>query len=398
MRYKYRIYPNKDQENLMVSMGGATRFIFNHFLKRNSDQYAIDKKFVWYYEMAKELTVLKHTSGYEWLYETPNQCLQQSLRDLNAALKNLKHGASFPRFKSKYLTPISFRFQQYVELDPSKKKVNLPMLGDVKIVMDRALPSRFTGVTVYRNNIGHWYVSFVVERQELLLVDEISSSTGVDVNSEFTALSNGDLRPNIRPYKKYQKKIKQLQRELSRKQKGSNNRKKAKQRLARASMHLANQRKDQIHKNSNRIAKDYDLVSVETLKIDAMKRKSKGAAKAIQDTAWATFLLALEYKCRLYGHHFQKINQWLASSKTCSACGTKQSIPLDIRQYTCPCGLDIHRDTNAAINIDNWGRQQWFVNSKTGQELPSVPVDSLVEILSSDGTSATEMKQESTAL
>jgi putative transposase len=348
--------------------------------------------------MAKELTVLKHQSGYEWLYETPAQCLQQSLKDLNQAFKNLKHGAKFPRFKSKYLTPISFRFQQYVTLDLSQKKVNLPAVGAVKIVMDRDLPSRFTGVTICRDNIGHWYASFVVERQELPLIDEISNSVGVDVNSEFTALSNGDLIPNSRPYKKYQKKIKQLQRDLSRKQKGSNNRKKAKQRLARASMHLANQRNYQIHMNSNRIAKDYDLVSVETLKIDEMKRKSHAVAKAIQDVSWATFLLALEYKCRLYGHHFQKINQWLASSKTCSSCWAKQIIPLDIRQYTCPCGLDIHRDTNAAINIDNWGRQQWSLNTKTGQYLPSVPVDSLVEILSSDGISATEMKQESTAL
>jgi len=159
-------------------------------------------------------------------------------------------------------------------------------------------------------------------------------------------------------------------------------------------MKIANIRKDANHKLSNRIAKDYDLVSIETLRIEEMKKKSKPAAKAIADTGWSSFLSMLAYKCQLFGHHFFKISQWLPSSKTCSACGNKQDIPLKIRIYNCSCGLTLHRDVNAAINIGNWGYQDWMCNSKSGWESPKVPVDSFLEILASDGVSSSDMKRE----
>jgi len=130
-----------------------------------------------------------------------------------------------------------------------------------------------------------------------------------------------------------------------------------------------------------------------------MKKKSKFAAKAIADTGWASFLAMLLYKCPLQGHHLIKINQWLPSSKTCSSCGNKQDISLNIRWYDCPnCGISVHRDTNAAINIDNFGFYQWSYDNKPGQELPKVPVDSFLEILSSDGITSTDMKREACVL
>ena len=45
LRYKYRIYPTKIQEQLMISVGGTTRFLYNYFLKQNIDQYKIDNIF-----------------------------------------------------------------------------------------------------------------------------------------------------------------------------------------------------------------------------------------------------------------------------------------------------------------------------------------------------------------
>jgi putative transposase len=60
----------------MTSVGGAVRFLHNHFLKVNIDQYNQDKTFVWQFAMSKQLTELK--TQHPWLNETYSQVLQQS--------------------------------------------------------------------------------------------------------------------------------------------------------------------------------------------------------------------------------------------------------------------------------------------------------------------------------
>ena len=394
-RYRYRIYPTPAQEQQMRSVGGAVRYLYNHFLKINIDEYQLTKKFVWQFDMCKQLTELKKHNP--WLSDTYSQVLQQSISDLDTALKNIKKtGAGFTRFKSKYTTPVSFRYQQNVRVD--NNKLYLPKIGDIKIILHRDLPT-FKGVTVTQTPRG-WYASFVVDVAELPLVDQIARPVGVDVNSKFTALSTGELVPNPKPLVKKQARIKQLQRKLSRKQKASRNRLKAKTRLARTHDQVRCQRLNHIHQTSARITKSHDLVSVETLKIEEMKRKSKPAAKCIADAGWAMLIGALAYKCQMQGHHLVKINQWLPSSKTCSACGTRKShMDLKQREYHCDeCGITQHRDTNAAVNIRNWGHQQWTIDH-AGQELPQAPVDVMADILTHWGEmSASTMKQEATAL
>ena len=406
LRYKYRIYPTNSQEQQMILVGGSVRFVYNYFLKSNIDQYrpistnidqyAIDKKFVWYFDMNKQLTQLK--KQYIWLNETYSQVLQQSTKDLDQALKNIKHGAGFPHFKSKYTTPISFRYQQHVSIIDSKY-VRLPKIGNIRIKMHRELPSNFTGCTISQTPRG-WYISFIVGIDEKTLVDDISKPVGIDLNSQNIALSNSELIANPRPLKSAQPKVKKLQRNLSRKQKGSKNRGKAKNKLARLHNKIKNQRLDHIHQTSARIAKDHDLVSVETLKIDQMRQSNKYTAKAIADAGWAMLINTLTYKCQLLGHHLIKINQWLPSTKQCSGCqAKKKSMPLHIRIFICDkCGLIIHRDVNAAINICIWGYQQWLIKyGKTGQELPNGPVDVIWDILvNHNKITQSQTKQEAT--
>jgi putative transposase len=398
LRYKYRIYPTAEQAQQLISAGGAVRFVYNHFLKVNIDQYQFDKTFVWYAGMCAQLTTLKKT--HVWLKDTYSQSLQQSAKDLDAALKNMKKmGAGFPKFKSKYTTPISFRYQQHTKISSDGRWLHLPKIGDVRIKLHRHLPSAYSGVTITQTSRG-WYASFVVDVAELDLVEDVTNPVGVDVNSQYTALSTGELIVNPKPLKKKQHKIKQLQRVLSRKQKASKNRLKQRRLLARAHDQVRCQRLNHVHQTSARITKSHDLVSVETLKIEQMKRKSKLVAKAIVDAGWAMLLSAIAYKCTRRGVHFIKINQWLPSSKTCSACGQRKAqMPLNQRAYACDtCGHVQHRDVNAAMNIKNWGHQQWSIDHAR-QELPEAPVDVTWDALTNWGeTSQSHVKQEATAL
>ncbi len=73
----------------------------------------------------------------------------------------------------------------------------------------------------------------------------------------------------------------------------------------------------------------------------------------------------------MQGKHLVKIDQWFASSKTCSCCGYKMdTLPLSVRNWTCPaCSVELDRDVNAAINI----RQQGII--KLRAEGLSVPAN-----------------------
>jgi putative transposase len=398
LRYRYRIYPTTSQETAFKQVGGSVRFLYNHFLKTNIDQYQLDKKFVWYFDMNKQLTALKKEKT--WLKDTYSQVLQSSIKDLDVALKNMgKMGAGFPLFKSKYTTPVSFRYHQHTRISEDGRHLHLPKIGLVRIVLHRGLPSAYSAVTITQTPRG-WYASFVVDVRESTLVADVHYPVGVDVNSEYTALSTGELIRNPRPLSKKIRHIKNQQRKLCRKTKRSKNRHKQRMKLARIHDQVRCQRLDHAHQTSARITKSHDLVSVETLRIEEMRRKSKPVAKAIADAGWAQFLSACAYKCTRQGHHFIKINQWLPSSKMCSACGVKKShMPLNQRTFTCDaCGHSQHRDLNAATNIRNWGHQQWCIDHARWDP-PEVPVDVTADVLTNWGeTSASTMKQEAVGL
>jgi putative transposase len=63
------------------------------------------------------------------------------------------------------------------------------------------------------------------------------------------------------------------------------------------------------------------------------------------------FVQMLEYKCLLAGKELVTLDE-RDTSKTCSGCGHKQSMPLYKRTYRCGnCGLVMDRDENSAVNI-----------------------------------------------
>jgi putative transposase len=100
--FKFRIYPNGEQEFLMAKHFGACRFVFNHYLNRRKESYLEDKTSLNYYDNANDLTQLKKDENFNWLKEINSQSLQSSLRNLDTAYgKFFRKQTKFPRFKSK---------------------------------------------------------------------------------------------------------------------------------------------------------------------------------------------------------------------------------------------------------------------------------------------------------
>ena len=174
--------------------------------------------------------------------------------------------------------------------------------------------------------------------------------------TDFAILSNGEKHDNQRFTKRYEKKLAKLQRQMSKKVNGSNNKNKLKVKVQKVHDKITNSRKDFIHKLTNQITKDFDVICIETLKSSNMM-KNRRLSKAIADVSWFEFARQLEYKASWRGKYLVKIDQWFPSSKLCFSCGAKvKKMPLNIRKWTCKeCNVTHDRDINASKNIEVQG-------------------------------------------
>ena len=125
--YKYRIYPTKEQEDLFLKHFNNVRFIYNWGLEKKIKEYEQNNKSLSYFNLAKELTVLKQNKQYSWLYEVANSSLQQSLRHLdNAFTKFFREKKGFPKFKSKKNNKQTYTLPIGVKIDFDTQRIYLP--------------------------------------------------------------------------------------------------------------------------------------------------------------------------------------------------------------------------------------------------------------------------------
>lgn len=130
-----RLYPTQEQEILMYKHIGSMRFIYNWALDKQIKYYKNTKKKLSTAELGEELTVLKNTDDFKWLYEVSNATLKESIRDLEKAYKNFFNGSRFPKFKSKKKSRLSF-YRVYDRMHFKNDFANLEKIGKVKYKAD----------------------------------------------------------------------------------------------------------------------------------------------------------------------------------------------------------------------------------------------------------------------
>ena len=141
--YKFRIYPNRTQENLINRTLGCARFVFNHFLAVRRDEWKANHNSLTYVKTSKLLTDLKKREETAWLSEADSMALQESLRNLDRAFQNFfAKRARYPRFKSKHSHNQSYRTRNQTNgIRIIDKRIKLPKIGLVRIKQSRDFDS-----------------------------------------------------------------------------------------------------------------------------------------------------------------------------------------------------------------------------------------------------------------
>ncbi len=349
--YKYRIYPTKPQRELIRKHCGCVRFVYNLALEAKKVAYDSYKSNLTAYDIIKQLPDLKE--GAPWLKECNSQSLQQSIVNMDTAYTNFFKGPSrFPKFKKK-TGKGSFNIPQNVKVKDGK--LSIPKFKEgIKTNMHRCIDGVIKQATVSYTPTDKYFVSILCDNGKALPAQSpIISSTAIGIDlgiKNFAITSNGQTFANPKYLRKSEKKLKYYQSKFSR-YKG----KRTKHRAATLYEYVANQRKDNLHKVSNKLIGENQTVCIETLKVNNML-KNHCLAKSIGDAGWGMFVEMLEYKANWYGKNVVKIGTFEPSSKTCSKCGqVNKELTLKDREWDCKvCSSTLDRDLNASINIKNF--------------------------------------------
>jgi putative transposase len=353
--YKFRMYPNKQQEASLDLTLDTCRHLYNTALADRKNAYELEGISRRYEDQAAMLTAEKKDGNFKSVF---SQVLQDVLRRLDKSFKaffmRLKAGEKpgYPRFKGEGWYK-SFTYPQ-VGFKLEGSKLTLSKIGSIRIFKHRKVEGKIKTCTIKKDNLGHWYATLVSEIEDVSPI-EPKTAIGVDLGlKSLVALSTGETIEYPRYYIQSENKLAIAQRNFSRKKKGSANRRKAKAKVAKLHQKIQTHRDEFLHQVSRKLVDSPDLIVFENLNILGML-KNHHLAKHIQDHAWGKLIQFTESKAAKAGKVVELVDARYTSQK-CSKCGTMvPKTPAD-RIHLCPkCGLEMDRDINASLNIRTLG-------------------------------------------
>jgi putative transposase len=363
--FQTELAPNNIQRTLFLKNAGAARYTYNWGLTQKKLAMDAKTKIPNNIELHRRLNALKPVE-LPWMYEVSKCAPQEALRNLDKAFDNFfrkckakktgKHKGKlgFPRFKSKKKGIGGFRLTGTIKV--MSDRIQLPRLGTIRLKERNYLPTdaKILNASV-RERAGRWYVAVQVEMEMPEPPVKPVAIVGVDLGIKTLAVcSDSEVFENPKALGKNLKRLKKLGRLVSRKEKGSRNRRKAADRLAKFHKKISDIRKDTIHKITSHLTKTKSVVVIEDLNVSGMM-KNHCLARAISDVGFHELRRQLEYKGGWYGCQVVVADRFFPSSKTCCECGQiKTDLTLSDRVYVCPCGNEIDRDLNAAINLERY--------------------------------------------
>ncbi len=365
LSYKFRLYPNKEQEEMLNNTLELCRQTYNALLEELNKQKKIDRKKIQHkiVELKKSKPELKEVYSKTLQYECYR--LFSNLRALSSLKKKGKKIGRL-RFKGKgWFRTFTYNQSGFkIELTGKRcQTLHLSKIGNIRIRMHRNIKGNIKGIIIKKYPSGKWYAYLQVENKSKQIEQKpIKSAIGIDLGIEYFTMDNNGVYTKYPLFLKNSlKKLAKEQKRLARKKKGSKNWEKQRIKLSRIYEKIVNQRDNFLHQLSRKYVNAYDCICVEDLDIKSLVRISYNA-RNILDSSWNRFIQYMSYKALSAGKTLVKVEA-RGTTQKCSNCGRIIPKKLWNRKHKCSCGLELDRDHNSAINILKLGLQ------KIGQEL-----------------------------
>ncbi|HUZ79699.1 MAG TPA: transposase [Thermoplasmata archaeon] len=359
---KYRLYPFPNQERELLRQFEELRLLWNHALEQRQEAWRKEKRSVSYVGQCRDLARWRayDKDGIGRVY---GHVAQETLARLDDSFKHffrrMKEGGKpgFPHFKRAVTSMCYPDSNGSATVVPGRNgtwRLRLSKVGELPVKVHREPPEgRVKTCTVQREG-DRWFAvpTYEVADPAPPFNSPPTSAVGVDLGlSHLAVLSTGEAVESPEFLGKSEQRLARAQRVVSRRKKGSHNREKAKLRVVRCHAKVRDQRRDFAHKVTTGWAQRHDLIAFEDLSVTSMLGNGH-LSKSISDAGWGMLRQMAAYKeARCSGRYVEVPAK--GTTQTCSKCGHLADPPLTLkdRTYSCPCGLRLDRDLNAAKNI-----------------------------------------------
>lgn len=341
------------------------RFVWNLAVEQHSRWRPGRKSVPGWVEQCRQLTQAR--AEHAWLVAGSVMVQQQALQDFAQAMANYFAGTHRrPTWRKagrdEGFRVVALRPGQIRRLNRHWGQVFIPKAGWVRFRWSRTVPQA-RSFRVKLDRAGRWHIAFAAIPAPIDgpgTGDVVGVDRGIAVSA---ALSTGETLVCPRLSDGRQRRLKALQRRLVRARRGSKRRAHVRSAIARLKAREVDARKDWVEKLSTDLARRFDAIRVEDLRVQNMTRSAKGTmiepgrnvrAKAglnreILASGWGMQVKRLEQKAP---GRIEKINPAFTSQR-CSACG---HVAAENRKnqaaFACTaCDFACNADVNAARNI-----------------------------------------------
>lgn len=421
--YRVRIYPTKEQVEVINKHLDAYRFVYNYYLGILSDCYNYvdgvgissykkdeednrDKTLLSDFDCKYHISrILFKQQKYAFLEPINKAFLQNAINQVHLSFKNMrKINAGYPKFKSRFDTRQGMLFTKlsnknlingkYLTLFKGLK--NIRLCDSTKYIEQiNKYKDTIRGVRIVREKADVYFacITLDIPEDQTEKHPKTGKSVGIDLGFKTLATtSEGEKYDPLYLVKKNEKRYLKLQRDFSRKKVKSNNKTKNRHMLAKVNFDMSNFRDNYYYNICNELVRKYDTIYIEDLDLNEMKKleeksyKFKGKKKKtnrekakirrrISEVSLGDFVLKLQYMAKKHDKEVIKVDRYFASSQICHKCSYKNEEVgqnLNIREWTCPnCNEHHDRDINASINILMRGmqvKQELEVNEVLGEQ------------------------------
>lgn len=367
--FRFKLDPKPEQEDLFRQFAGVCRLVYNLALEQRSTWGRSHR--IGYVLQAADLTRLR--ADFEWIRAVPVACKQQALRDLDKAFAGFFAGRTrYPKPRRKGVSDtfrVPGRDVEVRRLNNKWSAVWLPKIGWVRFRDTRAMFGKLLNVTVSSGSCG-WMISFTRETEHEAPAND-APPVGIDRGvANALALSTGEMIVAPTSFDVIERRRRKAQRVLARRKRGSKRYARQRARVAKLHARTGRIRRDWLHKASTSIAERFGAVALEKLRVANMTASARGTTaepgrnvrqkaglnRAILSQGWTIFATMLDYKLAERGGRLAFVDA-AYTSQTCSECGAVDSRSRESQAvFACQnCGIVLHADTNAAINIERRG-------------------------------------------